>query len=186
MKYKDVKIDHIPINAKKRPGKKLNYVWITVHNTGNPTSSAKNERGWLTNPENTRSASWHIAVDDKEAVEAIPLDEVAYHAGTSEGNNTSIGIEVCDSAGDAGEKQAIELIASLLIVKGWGVDKVRTHKSWSGKDCPHIILKHWSQFIKDIETEIKKQKGNSGGTVAEKKEVELFNSAGEKIGSVKI
>ena len=58
MKYKDIKIDHIPINAKKRPGKKLNYIWITVHNTGNPSSSAKNERGWLTNPENTRSASW--------------------------------------------------------------------------------------------------------------------------------
>ena len=186
MKYKDIKIVHIPISAKKRPGKKLNYIWITVHNTGNPSSSAKNERGWLTNPENTRSASWHIAVDGKEAYEAIPLDEVAYHAGTSEGNNTSIGIEVCDSAGEAGEKQAIELIASLLIAKGWGTDKVRTHKSWSGKDCPHIILKHWTQFIKDIDKEIKKQKGESGETVTGKKEIELFNSTGEKIGSIKL
>ena len=71
MKYKDIKIDHIPLNPKKRPGRKLtSYNWITVHNTGNPSSSAKNERGWLTNPENTRSASWHIAVDGKEAVEA--------------------------------------------------------------------------------------------------------------------
>ena len=187
MKYKDIKIDHIPLNPKKRPGRKLtSYNWITVHNTGNPSSSAKNERGWLTNPENTRLASWHIAVDDKEAVEAIPLDEVAHHAGTSEGNNTSIGIEVCDSAGDAGEKQAIELIASLLIVKGWGVDKVRTHKSWSGKDCPHIILKHWTKFIKDIDTEIKKQKGETGEIVTDEKEIELFNSAGKKIGRIKI
>ncbi|MCP1226351.1 N-acetylmuramoyl-L-alanine amidase family protein [Sebaldella sp. S0638] len=163
MKYNEVKKEHIPINAKKRPGKKLSaYNWITVHNTGNPSSSAKNERGWLTNPENTRSASWHIVVDGKEAIEAIPLDEIAYHAGTSEGNSTSIGIEVCDSAGEAGEKKAIELIASLLIAKGWGTEKVRTHKSWSGKDCPHIILKHWEQFIKDIEKEIQKQKGVSG------------------------
>lgn len=153
MKYNEVKKDYIAISSTKRPGKKLSaFNWITVHNTGNPSSTAKNERGWLTNPENTRSASWHIVVDSKEAIEAIPLDEVAYHSGTSEGNNTSIGIEVCDSAGEAGERQAIELIASLLITKGWGTDKVRTHKSWSGKECPWIILKHWTQFIKDIDT----------------------------------
>ena len=43
MKYKDIKIDHIPLNPKKRPGRKLtSYNWITVHNTGNPSSSAKN------------------------------------------------------------------------------------------------------------------------------------------------
>ena len=187
MKYKEVKKNHIPLNPKKRPGRKLtSYNWITVHNTGNPSSSAKNERGWLTNPENTRSASWHIAVDGKEAYEAIPLDEVAYHAGTSEGNNTSIGIEVCDSAGEVGEKQAIELIASLLIAKDWGTDKVRTHKSWSGKDCPHIILKHWTQFVKNIDAEIKKQKGESAETVTEKKEIDLFNFAGEKIGSINL
>ncbi len=160
MKYNEIKKNHLPIN-KKRTGKKLDFKWITVHNTGNPKSTAANECGWLTNPENTTSTGWHIVVDGKEAIEAIPLNEIAYHAGTSEGNTTSVGIEICDSAGEAGEKQAIELIASLLIVKGWGVEKVRTHKSWSGKECPHIILKHWNQFIKGIEAEIQKQKGSS-------------------------
>ena len=185
MKYNEVKKNHLPIN-KKRTGKKLDFKWITVHNTGNPKSTAANEREWLTNPENETSTGWHIVVDGKEAIEAIPINEIAYHAGTSEGNSTSIGIEICDSAGLAAEKNAIELIASLLIEKNWGTDKVRTHKSWSGKDCPHIILKHWTQFVKDIDAEIKKQKGESAETVTEKKEIDLFNSAGEKIGSINL
>ena len=121
MKYNEVKKNHLPIN-KKRTGKKLDFKWITVHNTGNPKSTAANERAWLTNPENTTSTGWHIVVDGKEAIEAIPLSEIAYHAGTSEGNSTSIGIEICDSAGLAAEKNAIELIASLLIEKNWGTD----------------------------------------------------------------
>ncbi len=161
MRYDDVVKKHLTIN-KKRTGKKLDFQYITIHNTGNPKSTAANERAWLTNPENTTSTGWHIVVDGNEAIEAIPLNEIAYHAGTSAGNSTSIGIEICDSAGLAAEKSAIELIASLLIEKNWGIEKVRTHKSWSGKDCPHIILKHWDQFIKDIDKELQKQKGVSG------------------------
>ena len=160
MKYGEEKKKQISIN-KKRNGKKLDFKWITVHNTGNPKSTAANERGWLTNPENTTSTGWHIVVDGKEVIEAIPINEIAYHAGTSDGNSTSIGIEICDSAGLAAEKNAIELIASLLIEKNWGIDKVRTHKSWSGNHCFHIILPRRDQFVKDIETEVKRQKGLS-------------------------
>ncbi len=180
MKYGEVIKKHLPIN-KKRTGKKLDFQWITVHNTGNPKSTAANERAWLTNGENTTATGWHIVVDGKEAIEAIPLNEIAYHAGTSAGNTTSIGIEVCDSAGELAEKQAIELIASLLIDKNWGVEKVRTHKSWSGKICPWLILPHWDKFINDIKLEIEKQKSESG---INKKEIELFNKEGKKIGSI--
>lgn len=182
MRYNQVTKKHLDI-GKKRTGKKLDFKWITVHNTGNPKSSAADERGWLTNPENTTSTGWHIVIDSKEAIEAIPLSEIAYHAGTSEGNTTSIGIEICDSAGEAGEKQAIELIASLLIEKNWGIEKVRTHKSWSGKDCPHIILKHWDKFINDIKLEIERQKN---GTEIGKKEIEIFNKDGKKIGAIEV
>ena len=185
MKYNEVIKRHLSLN-KKRTGKKLDFKWITVHNTGNPKSSADNERRWLDNPENTTSTGWHIVLDGKEAIEAIPLDEIAYHAGTSEDNSTSIGIEICDSAGTAAEKQAIELIASLLIMKNWGIDKVRTHKSWSGKICPHIILPRWNQFIKDIEAEIQKQKSPSVSESKEtqKKEIELFDKSGNLLGKI--
>ena len=123
-------------------------------------------------------------VDGKEAIEAVPLDEIAYHAGTGEGNSTSIGIEICDSAGTAAEKQAVELIADLLIRKNWGINKVRTHKSWSGKICPHLILPRWNQFTKDIEEEIKKQKSLSGADGSSKKEIELFDKSGNLLGKI--
>ena len=177
MKYNEVKKNHLPIN-KKRTGKKLDFKWITVHNTGNPKSTAANERTWLTNPENTTSTGWHIVVDGKEAIEAIPISEIAYHAGTSEGNSTSIGIEICDSGWLAAEKNAIELIASMLIEKNWGTDKVRTHKSWSGKQCPHLILSRWDQFVKDIETEVKRQKAGNNTVSEETKTIELFDKTG--------
>ena len=185
MKYSEVKKNHLPVN-KKRTGKKLDFKWITVHNTGNPKSTAANERGWLTNPENKTSTGWHIVVDGKEAIEAIPLDEIAYHAGTSEGNTTSIGIEICDSAGLAAEKNAIELIASLLIEKNWGTDKVRTHKSWSGKQCPHIILPRWDAFLKDVEAEVKKQKTGNTAVVEDAKVIELYDKDGKLLGNIKI
>lgn len=156
----EYRVDHIP-KGKIRPGKKLNLQYITIHSTGNPTSTALNERGWLTNPTNTRIASWHIAVDEKMAVEAIPLDEVAYHAGTSQGNNTSIGIEICES-GDRVKtlKNAAELTAKLLHEKNWGIDRLKRHYDWSKKICPRIMSannwKGWNEFKKQVQKELDK------------------------------
>ena len=123
-----------------------------------------NERNWLVNPSNTRVASWHIAVDEKLAVEAIPLDEVAYHAGTSAGNNTSIGIEICES-GDRVKtlKNAAELTAKLLHEKNWGIDRLKRHYDWSKKICPRIMSANnwegWDAFkilvYRDWETDRK-------------------------------
>src|SRR5690606_171713 len=94
--------DHIPrsTNCNRRPGTRMEASTITIHNTGNPDSTAANERGWLTNPDNTRTASFHIVVDSKEAIEVVPLNEAAWHAGdgsgSNSGNRTSIGIEICE------------------------------------------------------------------------------------------
>ncbi|MBU5676766.1 N-acetylmuramoyl-L-alanine amidase [Alkaliphilus sp. MSJ-5] len=147
-------VDHI-LKGNKRPGTKLKLETITIHNTGNPTSTARNERGWLSNPYNTSSTSFHIAIDDKEVVECIPLDEVAYHSGNKQGNLTSIGVEICESGNQ--EKvwdNAIKLIANLLFNRGWGVDRITTHQRWNGKNCPRLILPRWNEFINDIEKEL--------------------------------
>ena len=71
-----------------------------------------------------------------------------------------------------------------MIEKNWGTDKVRTHKSWSGKICPHLILPRWNQFTKDIEEEIKKQKSLSGADGSSKKEIELFDKSGNLLGKI--
>ena len=66
--YKYV-INHIPIIKGKRPGIKTAMTSITIHNTGNPDSTALNERNWLASSLNTRAASFHIVVDSVQAIE---------------------------------------------------------------------------------------------------------------------
>ncbi len=153
------RVDHIPKKKGKRPGTAMKPQYLTIHSTGNPSSTAKNERAWLTNPSNTRAASWHIVVDEREAIEAIPFNEVAFHAGTAAGNNTSIGLEICESGNRAKTlAHAAEVAASILKKYGWGVDKLRRHYDWSGKICPRIMQQNnwagWEQFKKDVAREL--------------------------------
>lgn len=165
-------IDHIPRTTpyNRRPGLAMVPQYLTIHSTANPNSTARNERGWLTNPSNDRIASWHIVVDEREAIEAIPLDEVAYHAGNATGNRTSIGIEICES----GNRQktlanAVKLVVKLLKERGWRVDKLRRHYDWSGKICPRILQPNnwagWEQFKRDVQKEL-----TGGETMSDKKQ----------------
>lgn len=130
---------------------------ITVHSTANLRSTAKNERDWLVNLENQNTASWHICIDDQGAIEAIPLNEVAWHAGDGQGpgNMTSIAVEICES-GDRERTidNAIALIAQMLIERDWGVERVRKHQDWSGKYCPRILIESWDDFIEKLEEEL--------------------------------
>lgn len=150
--------DHIPKETvcNRRPGLAMTATTITIHNTGNVSSSAANERSWLTNKSNNRTASYHIAIDEIEAIECIPLNENAWHAGdgskAGSGNRTSIGIEICESGNYAKTlDNAVQLVASMLKERGWGVDRLRRHYDWSGKICPRLMYDGgkwtgWEQF----------------------------------------
>jgi hypothetical protein len=111
-------------------------------------------RSSLGQPNNKRYASWHICIDRDTAIECIPLDEVAWHAGDGNGpgNMHSIGIEVCEV--DGAEQAAIELIAKMLKERGWGIDRVKKHQDWSGKNCPRLIIPHWQDFINNIQSRL--------------------------------
>lgn len=163
--------DHIPKRTanNRRPGLFMEPTTITIHNTGNPSSTAANERAWLTNPSNTRTASYHIVVDAKEAIEVIPLNEAAWHAGdgsgAKSGNRTSIGIEICERDKTLGEyaqalTNAVDLVAKLLHERGWGVDRLRRHYDWSGKNCPRLMnidnkWTGWYQFVQRVDEALK-------------------------------
>ncbi|CAM3942486.1 MULTISPECIES: N-acetylmuramoyl-L-alanine amidase [Paenibacillus] len=138
--------DHIPKGTacNRRPGFAMSPTTITIHNTANEKSSAANERAWLTNQSNKVQASYHIVVDEREAIECIPLNENAWHAGdgsgSASGNRTSIGIEICESGNYAKTiDNAVTLIAQMLLVRGWGVDRLRRHWDWSRKICPRLM-----------------------------------------------
>lgn len=125
----------------------MNPLYITVHNTGN-TASARNEAAYHNS--NNAQVSYHVAIDDKEAVQLIPFNRTAWHAGDGmrNGNMRSIGIEICYSMDNgysgsksarykAAEENAALYIAYVLKQYGWGMDRLKRHYDWSGKDCPH-------------------------------------------------
>lgn len=133
---------------------------IVVHNTAND-ASARNEIAYMIG--NNQEVSFHYAVDDKEAVQGIPEDRNAWHCGDGEygkGNREGVAIEICysKSGGDRftqAEKNAVELIVSILKKYNWGVDKVTKHQDYSGKYCPHRTLDlGWDRFIKMIEAKM--------------------------------
>lgn len=133
---------------------------IVVHNTAND-APAKNEISYMIG--NNQEVSFHYAVDDKEVVQGIPENRNAWHAGDGEygvGNRQGIAIEICysKSGGDKfiqAEKNAVDLIVSILKKYNWGVDKVTKHQDYNGKYCPHRTLDMgWDRFIKMIEAKM--------------------------------
>jgi N-acetylmuramoyl-L-alanine amidase len=150
-----IKKQYIPEDNMNRPGYKLEATTLTIHNTTDPKSTAQDERDWLVNPSNDRTASWHYCVDEKEAITAIPETEIAWHAGNRDGNFTSLSLKVCVS-GDQNIvwKNAVGLAANILIEKGWGVDKLKKHQDWTGKYCPILIIPKWDKFVADVQETI--------------------------------
>jgi len=174
MSYK-YRQDHIPKTTpyNRRPSLVLEPTTITIHNTANPSSNAKNERAWLTNSSNNRVASFHIVIDEKEAIEVLPLNEVGWHAGDgsgmNSGNRTSIGIEICESGNySVTLNHAIELVAKMLHERGWGVDRLRRHYDWSGKNCPRLMntdgkWSGWTVFVNKVNEKLKSLNPDNSG-----------------------
>lgn len=150
-----INIQHIPMDTpnNRRPSIVMEPEYLTIHSTANLKSTAQNERDWLTNSSNTRTASWHLVVDEKEVIEAIPQNEVAWHAGDGKngtGNKKSISIEICES--NDREKtiiNATKLSAQILHERNWGVDRLKRHYDWSGKHCPRILADNkWTEWFR--------------------------------------
>lgn len=133
--------------------------YITIHNTANDTS-AQNEVDYMTG--NNNEVSFHYAVDDIQAIQAILTNRNAWHAGdggSGKGNRASIGIEICYSEYggdkyDKAEANAAELTAQLLQEYGFGIDRVKQHNFWSGKNCPHRIREEgtWDAFLAKVQS----------------------------------
>ena len=157
MRYR---VQLIPIARRQRPGYRLTPTSLTVHNTANPNATAAGHANYFGGSDLSSSA--HIFVDDIEAVLTIPLSEQAWHSGTNAGNTTSVGIEVCEfsdrSRQDATDDNAQQLIADMLTgrapeafrVSGLTLANVRTHRSWSGKACPRLLLSWWDRFLAGV------------------------------------
>ena len=127
--------------------------YVVIHNTYNDACAA-NEIAYMRR--NNSSTSFHYAVDDKEIVQGIPENRNAWHAGdgsNGEGNRRGIAIEICYSKSGGNrfikaEKNAAEFAASILKRYGWGIDRLKKHQDFNGKNCPHrTIYMGWNRFV---------------------------------------
>lgn len=142
----NLEIDFLPISNSNRPQTKLNPEYITIHNTDNTGkgADARSHAKYIKGKDaQKRNVSWHYTVDDKISVKHLPLDEIGWHAASSEGNEKSIGIEICMNEGidqDAANRRAATLTAILMYDLKIPLENVRTHYDWSGKNCPSLLL----------------------------------------------
>ncbi len=134
----------------------MSPIGIAIHNTYND-ASAKNEISYMKS--NNNKVSYHIAVDDKEAIQGLPLNRSAYACGdgNGQGNRKHISIEICYSKSGGtrfknAEKLAAKVVAELLKKYGWGIDRVKAHRDFAKKNCPHRT--NMSEFKKLVEKEL--------------------------------
>lgn len=144
----------IPVkHSKARPKYSMQAKYITVHNTGNAGATGKQNADYAVNQNEYKS--WHFTVGNNEVYQHLPITESGWHCGDGEngtGNRNSIGVEIAEVYG--ADRTAIKFIAELIKATGISIDKIVSHKNWSGKNCPRLILPHWDSFIEDIKKEI--------------------------------
>ena len=171
-----LKEDILKKGHRRRPGGRYSKASITIHSTGNSSSVARGERAWLDNCENNRDASWHYVVGNGIVIEAIPEEEEAWHCGTTEGNKHSISVEICES----GDRRAVletaaAFVADLLEKYGWGIDRLKKHYDWTGKNCPRILIDKgyikdgmdWEWFIKAVKSSMEEKMEKRYNTISE-------------------
>lgn len=144
----------------------MNPIGICIHNTADEASAA-NTIAYMTRID--EKVSFHYAVDDIQAIQALPENRTGWHAGDNlgQGNMKHIGIEICYSLPkklpadqvyakfDKAEKNAVELVVQILKRYGWGIEQVKKHQDFSGKYCPHRTLDlGWGRFLNMIRAEL--------------------------------
>lgn len=163
-------IYNVPLATSQYPIKATNAMkpeGVTIHETDN-NASARNEIAYM--QRNSNVVSFHIAVDEKEIIQGLPLDRNAWHSGDGNdgfGNRKTIAIETCKNyrVGDLSDyykarAKTEEVVGWLLYVNGWDESNIYTHNDHNGKNCPRITrqegylptfkanaIKHRDQYI---------------------------------------
>jgi len=138
----------LPPGAPNRPGFPLQPAWITIHETANesPGADAEAHRRFVHAGGGPEGVSFHFVVDDREAVQLLPIVENGWHAGDGPrgpGNRTSVAIELCVHAGSdwaRTQEHGARLAAALCRAFGLPAERVVPHQRWSGKGCPRRLL----------------------------------------------
>lgn len=161
--------------------------FIIVHQTGNTRVGAdaqmhaRLQSGGFT-------ASWHIQVDDKVAIQSFPYSAQCWHAGDGRGpgNLTSAGVEICvNQDGDYVQavKNGAEVVKQLMNQFNLPLSAVKQHWDITRKNCPAQIRAGkdgigWNSFL-----DLVKNAGEqvAGDTVINKPAPAKSSTGGESI-----
>ncbi|MFA7127480.1 MAG: N-acetylmuramoyl-L-alanine amidase [Bacilli bacterium] len=163
--------------GKGKNGVKMNPQYVVIHDTGmtNPEDNGVGLSRYIhaqASSPTGRVASWHFSVDDHDCFQHVPTDEQAWHAGDGRqeygatyfhegnqvhciggGNKTGIGIESCINPGNDYFLTVMRLArvtAQLLNEYDLGLDRIKQHYDFSGKNCPNVIRATnglWDSFL---------------------------------------
>src|SRR5690625_1535180 len=140
-----IKKQLVPSNIANRVtyGGENSKKYIVIHETANTRAGANaNAHARLQASGNSRQASWHYTVDDKEIVQSFDDNKQCWHAGNKYYNQNSIGIEICVNSDGNFKKavdNAVKLTKHLMDKYKISVDNVIQHNKASGKDCPRYL-----------------------------------------------
>ncbi|HEV7867561.1 MAG TPA: N-acetylmuramoyl-L-alanine amidase [Chthoniobacteraceae bacterium] len=155
----------------------LRAKYITVHSTSNRGATAlQHARGMANGAFRGRSrwnrtgyVTWHFTVDDRVAIQSLPLNIQGEHADhDGPGNRSSIAIEICEFRDARRQAAAVDraarLTAWLLNEKGLSLSRVVPHYHWpqhrfggNKKPCPRIFMTRgrpgprWQQFLRKVD-----------------------------------
>ena len=123
---------------------------ITIHNTNNELSAVENYELML---QSEYSYSAHFFIDEKDVIQAIPIDKACCHTGKGydPGNLYTIAIEIC-SRGTGEEwqkalKNTMDTIEYLRSKTGKNL-KIYFHRDFNPTVyCPHRILNEYGSKI---------------------------------------
>jgi len=169
--------------------------YIVIHETDNTKKGANaNAHGLLQARGNSRKASWHYTVDDKEIVQSFSDNVQCWHAGNEYYNKNSIGIEICVNS-DGNFKKAVEnavkLTKHLMDKYNIPASNVIQHNQASGKNCPRYLRSGekgvtWTDFermIRENKTETK-PKQQAAAKQTQSKAVYTGNSIVDYLNSI--
>src|SRR5690625_1634027 len=156
----------------KEKAKKVTYggrntkTYIVIHETDNTNKKANADaHARLQAGGNSRAASWHYQVDDKEVVQSFADSVQCWAAGNQHYNKHGIQVEICvNSDGDFKKavNNAIKLTKHLMDKHNVPLKHVIRHHDASGKNCPRNLINGskgitWDDFVDKL-------KGKSSGS----------------------
>ena len=144
--YKMLDIQKQFINYNKS-SRSANPIYIVVHDTGSPNSTAQNNHDYFAGGD--RSASADYFVDSNNIIQIIDTDNFySWQVGDGGGkygisNKNSVGIEMCIGSDsmptDATINNTIDLVRYLMSKYGISIDNVVRHYDASHKICPNCF-----------------------------------------------